>query len=208
MILVKRFIPMFCFLVLTNLQIYTEDVFYLLPKGSYIFSEEDVFSFDSVPREEQGEMIYEDLSVFYKEGNAYYSGGINDAPDTITVLDEHGNQFTVLASDIERDNLSSPYLKKMSKSYWISSYYYDVLKSQDKNILFDKEKGWIKSWSTSTGEDLSEAILPTLLYLTENLVYIFSYSAFGIEFLIESDSESEQSILLNCYLHPDPLNDR
>lgn len=78
MILIKRFIPMFCFLVLTNLQVYTKDVFYLLPKGSYIFREEDVFSFVSVPREKQGEMIYEDLSVFYREGNAYYSGGIKD----------------------------------------------------------------------------------------------------------------------------------
>lgn len=65
MILVKRFIPMFCFLVLTNLQIYTEDVFYLLPKGSYIFSEEDVFSFDSVPREEQGEMISDGKPCIY-----------------------------------------------------------------------------------------------------------------------------------------------
>ena len=208
MILIKRFIPMFCFLILTNLQIYTEDVFYLLPKGSYIFGEEDIFSFDSVPREEQGEMIHEDLSVFYREGNDYYFGGIRNDTDSITVLDEHGNQFTVLASDIERTNLSSPSLKKMSKSYWISSYYYDVLKSQDKNILFDKEEGWIKSWSPSTDEELSETILPTLLYLTENLVYIFSYSAFGTEFLIESDSETEQSILLNCYLNPHFLNDR
>ena len=208
MILFKRFIVLSCISVLAAFQVYTEDVLYLLPKGSYIFSEEDVFSFDSVPREKQGEMIYEDLSVFYREGNAYYSGGIKDTPDTITVLDGQGNQFTVLASDIERDNLNSPALKKMSKSYWISSYYYDVLKSQDKNILFDKEKGWIKSWSPSTDEKLSEIILPTLFYLTENLVYIFSYSAFGTTFLIESDSEFEQSILLNCYLYPDPLNDR
>ena len=208
MILFKRFIVLSCISVLAAFQVYTEDVLYLLPKGSYIFSEEDVFSFDSVPREKQGEMIYDDLSVFYREGNAYYSGGIKDTPDTITVLDGQGNQFTVLASDIERDNLSSPALKKMSKSYWISSYYYDVLKSQDKNILFDKEKGWIKSWSPSTDEKLSEIILPTLFYLTENLVYIFSYSAFGTTFLIESDSEFEQSILLNCYLYPDPLNDR
>ncbi|MBD5427945.1 MAG: SH3 domain-containing protein [Treponema sp.] len=96
----------------------------------------------------------------------------------------------------------------MSKSYWISSYYYDVLKSQDKNILFDKEKGWIKSWSPSTDEKLSEIILPTLFYLTENLVYISSFSAFGTRFLIESDSEFEQSILLNCYLNPHFLNDR
>lgn len=208
MILFKRFIVLSCISVLVAFQVYTEDVLYLLPKGSYIFSEEDVFSFDSVPREKQGEMIYDDLSVFYREGNAYYSGGIKDTPDTITVLDGQGNQFTVLASDVERDNLSSPALKKMSKSYWISSYYYDVLKSQDKNILFDKEKGWIKSWSPSTDEKLSEIILPTLFYLTENLVYIFSYSAFGTTFLIESDSEFEQSILLNCYLYPDPLNDR
>ena len=208
MILFKRFIVLSCISVLAAFQVYTEDVLYLLPKGSYIFSEEDVFNFDSVPREKQGEMIYDDLSVFYREGNAYYSGGIKDTPDTITVLDGQGNQFTVLASDIERDNLSSPALKKMSKSYWISSYYYDVLKSQDKNILFDKEKGWIKSWSPSKDEKLSEIILPTLFYLTENLVYIFSYSAFGTTFLIESDSEFEQSILLNCYLYPDPLNDR
>lgn len=208
MILFKRFIVLSCISVLAAFQVHTEDVLYLLPKGSYIFSEEDVFSFDSVPREKQGEMIYDDLSVFYREGNAYYSGGIKDTPDTITVLDGQGNQFTVLASDIERDNLNSPALKKMSKSYWISSYYYDVLKSQDKNILFDKEKGWIKSWSPSTDEKLSEIILPTLFYLTENLVYIFSYSAFGTTFLIESDSEFEQSILLNCYLYPDPLNDR
>lgn len=107
---------MFCFLILTSLQIYTEDVFYLLPKGSYIFGAEDIFSFDSVPREEQGEMIHEDLSVFYREGNDYYSGGIRNDTDSITVLDEHGNQFTVLASDIERINLSSPSLKKMSKA--------------------------------------------------------------------------------------------
>lgn len=78
MILFKRFIVLFCFSVLAAFQVYTEDVFYLLPKGSYIFSEEDVFSFDSVPREKQGEMIYDDLSVFYREGNAYYSGGIKD----------------------------------------------------------------------------------------------------------------------------------
>ena len=47
-----------------------------------------------------------------------------------------------------------------------------------------------------------------MFYLTENLVYISSFSAFGTRFLIESDSEFEQSILLNCYLYPDPLNDR
>ena len=81
MILFKRFIVLFCFSVLAAFQVHTEDVFYLLPKGSYIFSEEDVFRFDSVPREKQGEMIYEDLSVFYREGNAYYSGGIKDVPD-------------------------------------------------------------------------------------------------------------------------------
>ena len=116
MILFKRFIVLFCFSVLATFQVHTEDVFYLLPKGSYIFREEDVFSFDSVPREKQGEMIYENLSVFYREGNAYYSGGIKDVPDTITVLDGQGNQFTVLASDIERDNLSSPALKRCPKA--------------------------------------------------------------------------------------------
>ena len=44
MILIKRFIPMFCFLVLTNLQVHTEDVFYLLPKGAHIFLAKKMFS--------------------------------------------------------------------------------------------------------------------------------------------------------------------
>ena len=189
------------FIILLNIfHVYASDITYILKKNSYIFNDETIYNFNLVSCEKQGGQISDALKVLYKEGNNYYSkGGMGDYLDSITVSDENGKQFTVLLENIKRCNLLSARLAEISNTYWISSYYFDVLKSNNKNILFNKEKGWIKDWSPSTDETLSESILPTLFYISENHIYIASYSTFGLYFLIDSDSENDNSIVLNCY---------